>query len=267
MAMFTQVAVLLIALGSDGSGTAQALAVGAGSDEEYEHLVPEDGVLLEPGFSYHYQEALLAFLLAGFDVNRQCQMVVEDSAWSTNGEFGVFILRDGRSGRSTVVRRYAKKSISQAVSAAMSDKNRPEGSSYWPYLKMKTSDLGEERVPLSEATAEAMLQACEMMMSTVKYPTKPRLLLHPTAVHFAHHDVNHGYRVGKTIFNKGRVGRFRRLLEQLGEVATSAASTRSAAEKKLRDAAMALVAELSAVGVPIPDIKEEMRVPPPLDGK
>jgi len=250
---------------SSVSGARPTDTSGGGGDarsEEYEHLVPESGILFEPGSSYHYQEALLAFLLAGTDINRQCQMVVEESVWGTEKESVVFIERDRRTGRSTVVRRFAKKSISQAVSAAIFDKTRPPGADYWPYLKIKTSDIGENRALLSEETAETMSQACEMMLGMVRYPTRTRLLLHPTAVHFAHHDVNHGYRAGKTEFDRGRVGKFKRLLEQLGEVAMASATARPAAEKRVKDAAAALVAELSAAGIAIPNIKGEMRSAP-----
>jgi hypothetical protein len=189
-------------------------------------------------------------------------MVVEEGVWDSEKESVVFIERDAQTGRSTVVRRLAKKSIGQAVSAAMFDKSRPKGADYWPYLKIKASDIVENRAPLSEGTFETMSQACEMMLGMVRYPTKTRLLLHPTAVHFAHHDVNNGYRAGKTLFNRGRVGRFRRVLEQLGEVTTASVAARPAAEKRVRDAAAALVKELSAAGIAIPNIKEEMRSAP-----
>jgi hypothetical protein len=266
--MLMKVVLLTVMLIAESGAKADSAGLNAAADarsEEYEYLTPETGILFEPGSSYYYQETLLALLLAGSDINRGCQMVVEENVWGTERELAVFIEDDRQTGRWSVVRRFAKKSISQAVSAALFDKKRPEGGDYRPYLKIKASDIGENRGPLSEATAESLSQACEMMLGMVRYPAKTRLLLHPTAVHFAHHDVNHGYRAGKTLFNKGRVGKFRQLLEQLGEVATASVATRPAVDKRVKDAAAALVAELSASGIAVPDIKEEMRSAPPLE--
>jgi hypothetical protein len=268
--MFVKAIVLFAILNSAATGSGAMAPDGrsatneAASNEEQENLVPESGILFEPGLSHHYQDVLFSLLLPNFTTNRECQMIVEEGSWSSVKELAVFIERD-KEGRASVVRRAPKKSISSAVTAAIVDKGRPEGADYWPHLKVKASDVVEDRAALAEETAEALDQVCEMMLGTTRYPRKTSLLMHSQTVHFAHHDVNHGYRAGKTIFNKGRVGKFRRILEQLGEVAMASTAARPAAEKRVKDAAAALVAELSAAGIPIPNVKEEMRSAPSPD--
>jgi hypothetical protein len=217
---------------------------------EEDSLLPETGILFEPGGAYQYQEALLRAFFAGRPTIRECQMVVESGFAGREFETAVFIERDRGGDKPVAVSLATTTNIHLATS------------------EVKQADIVEERIALSNETADLLSQLCEMMMSTARYPARLHQLLHPYEAHFAHHDVDHGFRAGKTVTSRGRVGRFVAVLDSLREYAQAPRTQAAIVQKKMEESARALIGELNKDGIAVPDIaakrsNRSVRLPAP----
>jgi hypothetical protein len=229
-------------------------APASGAREESERLVPEAGILFEPGSPYHYQQAMLRLLLGGANTpNRKCQMVLEDGFVPGRNEVAVFFERQGPEQSPVVITRVALKSIAHAVSSSLQDPKRPEGANL--ELSIRNQDVRLGQSPLAEETGYLLEQICEVMLGSTRYPNRPTFYNDARTAHFAHHDLEHGYRAGKTTSRKGRVDKYVKLLLQLSDVALAKDAERPDLEAKVLQSALALKADLQAAGEQIPDVK------------
>jgi hypothetical protein len=218
-------------------------------------LLPESGILFEPGPRYQYQELLRQLFLEKRPAKSECQMIVESGFGGREHEEAVLIERDKDGQHPTAVHISTTVNLSNALMKALAERDRH--GDWQAALSSLAATISEQRAPLTNETADMLSEMCEMMLGTVRYP---RRALHPMdggEVHFAHFDSEHGYRGGKANAERGRVAAYVRVLEQLGRVATARPADRDVEEMRARNLAAALIEGLRSAGLPVPDIHRE----------
>jgi hypothetical protein len=222
-----------------------------------EMLLPESGILFEPGPGYQYQELLRQLFLENRPAQLECQMIVGSGFGGRNTEEAVIIERDRQGEHPTVVFVSTTADLADALMRSLVERDR--GGKWQAILGSLSQKISEQRAPLANATADTLSELCEMMLGTVRYPQDQPQHVDGGEVHFAHFDPDHGYRAGKGTIDKGRVGAYVRVLEQLGRVAAARPADRPVEEKRARDLATALIADLEKTGLSVPDVQRERR--------
>jgi len=220
-------------------------------------LLPESGILFEPGPSYQYQELFRQLFLEQRPGNRECQMIVGSGFGGREHEEAVLIERDRQGHSPIAVRLSTTVDLAAAIMNAIAERAR--GGNWEAVLGSLRATISEVRAPLKDATADTLSQVCEMMLGTVRYSQGVRHPMDGGEVHFAHFDPDHGYRAGKATAEKGRVAAYVRVLEQLGRVAAASPADRAIEEKRVRELATALIGDLANAGQPLPDIQRERK--------
>jgi hypothetical protein len=220
-------------------------------------LLPESGILAEPGPDYQYQELLRQLFLEKRPGQLECLMIVGSGFGGRKNEEAVMIERDRQGASPKVVRVSTTANLLDALMNALVERDR--GGNGDAVLSSLPQTISEQRAPLTNATADKLSEVCEMMLGTVRYPQRVPHHMDGGEAHFAHFDPDHGYRAGKASADKGRMAAYVRVLEQLGHVAAARPADRAVEEKRVQDLATALIADLERAGLSVPDVQQERR--------